>query len=76
MLSELLIALGRAVAQAVSCRLPTAEAQIRIRVRLCEICEGQSDDRAGLSLSISISLANHSTDCLTHIIICHPGQVK
>jgi H+/Cl- antiporter ClcA len=34
--------LGRAIAQAVSRRLPTATAWVRAQVRLCEICGGRS----------------------------------
>jgi hypothetical protein len=40
--------LGRAIAQAVSRRLPTAAARVRARVRLCGICGGQSGTGAGL----------------------------
>jgi hypothetical protein len=39
---------GRAIAQAVSRRLPTAAARVRIQVRLCEICGGQSGTGAGI----------------------------
>jgi hypothetical protein len=38
---------GRAIAQAVSRRLPTAAAQIRVRFRSCRICGGQSGTGAG-----------------------------
>jgi hypothetical protein len=38
---------GRAIAQAVSRRLPTAEARVRVQVRSCEICGGRSDIEAG-----------------------------
>jgi hypothetical protein len=38
---------GRALAQAVSRRLPTAAARARARVRSCGICGGQSDTGAG-----------------------------
>jgi hypothetical protein len=38
---------GRAIAQAVSRRLPTAAARIRGRFRSCGICGGQSDTAAG-----------------------------
>jgi hypothetical protein len=56
--------LGRAV----SCRLPTAVAQVRIQVRSYEICGG----RAGLRAFP----ATHSTDCSTLIIIHLPGLVQ
>jgi hypothetical protein len=38
---------GRVIAQAVSCRLPTAETRVRAQVRLCEIFGGQIDNGAG-----------------------------
>jgi hypothetical protein len=38
---------GRAIAQAVSRRLPTAAARVRVQVRSCGICDGQSDTGAG-----------------------------
>jgi hypothetical protein len=38
---------GRAIAQAVSSRLPTEKAQVRARVRSCEIWGGQSGTGAG-----------------------------
>jgi hypothetical protein len=38
---------GRAIAQAVSRRLPTAEARVRSQVRSCGICGGQSGTGAG-----------------------------
>jgi hypothetical protein len=39
---------GRAIAQEVSRRLPTAAAQVRAQVRSCGICGGQSGIGAGL----------------------------
>jgi hypothetical protein len=38
---------GRAIAQAVSRRLPTAVARIRAQVKSCRICGGQSGTGAG-----------------------------
>jgi hypothetical protein len=38
---------GRAVAQAVSRRLPTAAARVRAQVRSCGICGGHSGSGAG-----------------------------
>jgi hypothetical protein len=68
---------GRAIAQAVSSRLPTAADRVRARVRLCGICGGQSSTGAGFSPSTSVAPANsHSTDCSTIIMICHPGLVQ
>jgi hypothetical protein len=43
---ELFINLGRAIAQAVSRRLPTAAARVRARASLCGICGEQSGIRA------------------------------
>jgi hypothetical protein len=40
---------GRAIAQAVSRRLPTAAARVRAQARSCGICGGQSGTGAGLS---------------------------
>jgi hypothetical protein len=39
--------LGGAVAQTVSCLLPTAAARVRTRVKSCGICGGQSGSEAG-----------------------------
>jgi hypothetical protein len=44
---SLTLCLGRAIAQAVSRRLPTAEARVRAKVRSCGICGGQSGTGAG-----------------------------
>jgi hypothetical protein len=41
---------GRAVAQEVSVRLPTAVARFRVLVRTCGICGGQSGTGAGFLL--------------------------
>jgi hypothetical protein len=39
---------GRAIAQVVSCWLPTVPTQVRTRVRSCGICSGRSGTGAGL----------------------------
>jgi hypothetical protein len=39
--------MGSDIAQAVSCRLPTAAVRVRDWVRSCGICGGQSDTEAG-----------------------------
>jgi hypothetical protein len=44
---------GRAMAQVVSRRHPTAEARVRSRVNPCGICGGQSGTVTGFPLSIS-----------------------
>jgi hypothetical protein len=46
--------LGRAMAQAVSRRPPTAEARVRSRVSPCGICGGQSGTGTGFSPSTSV----------------------
>jgi hypothetical protein len=48
------IQLGSAMAQAVSRRPLTAEAQVRVRVNLCGICGGKSDTGSGVSPSFSV----------------------
>jgi hypothetical protein len=63
-LTNVFIIVGRAVAQVVSHRIPTAAAQVRAQVRPCVICGGQSGTGAGFFPSTSVSPANsHSTDC-------------
>jgi hypothetical protein len=67
--------MGRTIAQAVNRRLPNALARVGSQVRSGGICGGQSGRRAG-SPSTSVSLASHSTDCSTDIIIHHPALVQ
>jgi hypothetical protein len=45
--NELHLLLGRAIAQAVSRRLPAAAVRVRAQVRSCRICGGQSGSGAG-----------------------------
>jgi hypothetical protein len=45
--TKLLVTGGRAIAQAVGRRLPTAAARVRAQVRSCGICGGQSSTVAG-----------------------------
>jgi hypothetical protein len=59
---------GRAIAQAISGRLPTAAAKVRARVNTYVICNM-------FSSSTSVSPANHSTDCSIIIIIHNPRLV-
>jgi hypothetical protein len=67
---------GRAIAQAVSRRFPTAASRVRAQVRLCGICGGQSGTGARFLRVLSVSPDNsHSTDCST-LIIHHPGLVQ
>jgi hypothetical protein len=67
--------LGRVVSQAVSCRIPNAEARVRAQVGLYRIYGGQSG-AGSASLSTSVSLAIYLTDCsILIIIISLPGLV-
>jgi hypothetical protein len=52
--AEVYGAYGRAMAQAVTRRPPTAEARVRSRVSPCGICGGQSGTGTGFSPSTSI----------------------
>jgi hypothetical protein len=66
-----------AVAQAVSIRLPAAAARVRVRVKSCGICGGQSGTGAGFLPVLQFPLPLiHSTDCSTIITIYHPGLVQ
>jgi hypothetical protein len=62
-----LLSIGRAVAQTVSHRLPTAAARVRDLVRSCGICGGQSGTGAGFlrvlwfPLPIILSIAPQSS---------------
>jgi hypothetical protein len=47
---------GRAIAQAVSCRLPKASAHVRSQVRLYEICGGQNGALAGFLLVLQFPM--------------------
>jgi hypothetical protein len=59
---------GRAMAQMVSQRPPTAEALVRAWVIRCEICCGQSGTKTGFSpSSLVFSCQYHSTSFHTHI---------
>jgi hypothetical protein len=64
---------ARAVAQAVSCRLPTAAARVQSRVSSCGIC-GLWFGR--FSPSTSVSPAKYSTDYFPFNICDHPGLVQ
>jgi hypothetical protein len=59
--------LGRTVAKAVSCWLPTAVARVRVRAA-CGVCGGQSGTGAGFSPSTSVSPGKHSTNVSIIII--------
>jgi hypothetical protein len=67
------IVAGRAVAQAVSRRLPITAARVRGQVRICGICGGQSGPGAGF---LPVFPATHSSDCCTLFTIHHPGVIQ
>jgi hypothetical protein len=53
---------GRAMAQAVSCRPLTVEAQVHVQINPCGICGGQSGTGTGFSLSsLVFPIIYHST---------------
>jgi hypothetical protein len=56
--------LGLTITQAASRRLPTAAVRVRVQVRACGICGGQSDTGAGFLLVLRFPLPFHSS----HII--------
>jgi hypothetical protein len=65
---------GRAMAQAVSRRPPTAEARVRSRVGPCGICSGQSGTGTGFPLSISFhrcSITRKRTKNNHHLHLLH-----
>jgi hypothetical protein len=71
-ISELCLKGGRAVAHAVSRRFPAAAGLVRAQVRPCAIWGGGQDGNGKGFLRVSsVSLAKHSTDCSTLIIIDH-----
>jgi hypothetical protein len=68
--------LSRAVAHAVSRRLPSAVAQIRAPSQVIWDLWWTKRHCGTLSPSVLLSSANHSTDRSTLIIIHHPGFVR
>jgi hypothetical protein len=69
--------IGRAIAQAVSFRLPTAVARVRSQVRSCGICGGQSDNGIGFLRVLRFSLASsQSSEWSILIITYNPGLVQ
>jgi hypothetical protein len=72
---RLLAEMGRAIAQAVSRRLPTAAARVRHQVWSCVICGGQSGTGAGflrvLRLPLPILIPPTAP-----VVIYHPGLVQ
>jgi hypothetical protein len=68
---------GPAVAQAVCHWLSTMVAQARPRVKLCDICSGQSGTGTGSLQVLQFPLPLiHSTNCSIIITIYHPGLVQ
>jgi hypothetical protein len=60
--------IGHAIAQAVSCWLPTAAAQVQIQVWSCGICDGQKWHWGRFSPRTSVSPANLHFICFSIII--------
>jgi hypothetical protein len=68
---------SRAIAEAVSRRIPTAAARVRAQVGSCGICGGQSGTRAGFLRELRFRRHNsHSINCSTITSINHPGLVQ
>jgi hypothetical protein len=75
LVNMLILNVGRAVAQAVSHRVPTTVAQIRARDS-CGICGGQSGTGVGfLRVLLFLLQLIHSTNCST-ITTYHPRQAQ
>jgi hypothetical protein len=68
---------GRAVAQAASCRLPTAATKVRARVKSCVFCGGQNGTGTGFLrvfwLSVSVIYTSNYTTIIT---IYHKGLLQ
>jgi hypothetical protein len=70
-------AYGLAVAQAVSCRLPTTASLVRARAKSCGICGGKSGTGAGFLRILPSPLPLiHSTNYSTNLTIYHPVLVQ
>jgi hypothetical protein len=54
------------MAQAVSCRPFTMEAQVRARFNPCGICDVQSETGTGFSLSSSVFLCQYHSTMAVH----------
>jgi hypothetical protein len=68
------ISLSRAIAQAVSRRLPTAAARVRTQLRSCGICCGQSGTGAGFLRVLRFPLPIRIPPVAPHSSSYHPGQ--
>jgi hypothetical protein len=67
---------GRAIAQAVSRRLPTAAARVRSQVRSCGICGGQSGTGADFLNVLRLPLPIFIPPAASTLIIYRPGLVQ
>jgi hypothetical protein len=72
---ELVMSRGRAIAQVVNRRLPTATARVRAKVRSCGIYGGQSGT-GRFSLSTLVSPTNSNFTDYSTLIIYHLGLVQ
>jgi hypothetical protein len=69
MIPKLTYHIGRAIAQAVSRRLPKAAVRIRARVRSCGICGGWSGTGAGFQFSFHRLFHIHHQFNITYFIL-------
>jgi hypothetical protein len=63
---KLLVSAGRAIANAVIRRLPTAVTRVRAQVRLCVICGGQSGTGGGFVRVLRFPLPIFIPPTITH----------
>jgi hypothetical protein len=64
---------GRAIAQAVSRRVPTTEARPRAQVSPCKICCGQSGTGTGFSPSPSVYTCQYHSIAAPYSLMYHLG---
>jgi hypothetical protein len=70
------IKIGRAIAQAVSRRFPSAVTRVRAQVRSCGICGGQSGTGAVFLRVLRLPLPIIISPTAPHFIIYHSGLVQ
>jgi hypothetical protein len=75
--AKLTCSVCRAIAQAVSCRLPTAADQVRCQVSSCGICDGQSGIGAGFLrlLRFPLPIRIHP-DTIGQLLTCVPSALS
>jgi hypothetical protein len=65
---------GRAIAQAVSGRLLTAEDRFHSQVNACGICGGQSGTGTGVCPNFSIFASKYNSTAAAYSLIYHLGD--